>query len=74
MSYFPVHFLPRLISSCSLSPQAQQAPGEQLQVTQMVYGQGQPSPACKEQLMEPRDSPGTPHLLAKEAEACGQLS
>ena len=50
--YCPIHFLPRLISSCSLSPQAQQAPGKQLQVTQIVCGQGQPSPACKEQFME----------------------
>ena len=55
IGYLSIHFLPRLISSCSLSPRAPQAPGEQQQVTQMACGPGQPSPAYKQRLMEPKD-------------------
>ena len=38
----PIHSLPRLRSSCRLSPWTQQAAGKQLPVTQIVFGQGQP--------------------------------
>lgn len=44
----------RLIPSCSFSLWTQQAPGKQLQVTQMVCGQCQPGPACKGQPREPK--------------------
>lgn len=72
--HFPILFLLRLISSCTLNPWAQQAVGKQLQVTQLVCGQGELAQPASNNSWNPKtDSPRNNHQLAREVGAHGQL-